>query len=106
MANNATKISALNACTTPVAADVVVMSANVAGNAVSYQVTFNNFFANAAANVSVNVATSATMAVTGNSTPANNTDNSDRPNNAIWADDNYIYVWNGTEIKRAALSTF
>lgn len=106
MANNAKAITALNACTAPISTDYVVVVSNTTGNAETMYATTNTLFNNTSANMSINVVTSATLVITGNSTPANNTDNSNRPNNAIWADGDFIYVWNGTEIKRAALSTF
>lgn len=106
MANNAVKISDLAACTNPQSTDLLVLSSNVSGNTISLSVSTNNLFNNTSANLSINVATTATLVVTGNGTPANNTDNDSRANGAIWSDGNYIYYWNGTEIKRAALSTF
>jgi len=106
LANNAKTITQLNACTAPQSTDFVVIVSNTSGEAETMYATTNNLFNNASANVTVNVVTGATLVITGNSTPANNTDNSNRPNNAIWTDGDFIYMWNGTEIKRAALSTF
>ena len=106
MPNNSVKITALSAQTAPVAADEMVIVSNTSGNAVTMKVDLGVLYANAASNVSVNVATTATLVVSGNSTPANNTDNDSRPTGSIWADGTYIYYWNGTEIKRATLSTF
>lgn len=106
MANNATKISALNACTAPESTIFIPVVSDTAGNATTMYVTANVLLNNTAANVTSNVVTGTTLVATGNSTPANNIDNSSRPNNSIWADGNFIYVWDGTEIKRAALSTF
>ena len=106
MANNATAISGLVACTATTSTDFIMISSNTAGNVQSLYVTANTLLNNTSSNVSSNVISGATIVVTGNSVPANNVDNDSRPNNSIWADDNYIYVWNGTVIKRAALSTF
>jgi hypothetical protein len=106
MANGAIAISALNACTTPAATDALVLASNTAGNTVTMQVSVNNVFNNAAANLTVNVVTGSTLVVTGNSTPANNTDNDSRANGAIWADGSFVYYWDGTTITRATLSAF
>lgn len=100
------KVTALSAQTAPVAADELMIVSNTAGNAVSMRVDLGVLYANAAANVSVNVATTATLVVSGNSTPANNTDNDSRPAGSIWADGTYMYYYDGTEIKRLTLSTF
>jgi hypothetical protein len=106
LANNAVKTTDFVACTTPTSSDLIILVQNTAGNATTVSCTTNVFFNNTAANVSMNVATFATLAVTSNTTPANNTDTASRPTGSIWADGTYIYFYNGTEIKRSALSTF
>jgi len=106
MANNATKIANLVACSTPAATDLLALVSNVAGNAWTQSVTANVLFHNTAANVSMNVATFATITITGNSTPSTNTDNASRANGSIWSDGAYIYHWNGTRVTRATLATF
>ena len=106
MANNSVKISAQNACTAPEANSFLVLVGNTAGTNTSYKVTLNNLYINAAANLSINVGTTKTIVVTGNTTPANNTDNSSRPAGSIWSDGSYIYYYDGAAIKRTALSSF
>lgn len=106
MANNATAISGLSACTSPAATDFIMISSNTAANVQSMYVTANTLLNNTAANVATNIMTCNNIVVTGNSTPANNTDVGTRVTGSIWADGTYLYYYNGTEIKRATLSTF
>ena len=106
MANNATKISGLNAQTAPVADDVFVIVSNTAGNAVTMKVSANTLLNNTAANIATNVMSANTIAVSGNSTPANNSDAGTRPAHSIWADGTYMYYYDGATIKRMTLDTF
>ena len=106
MANNAIKISELNACSAPAATDRLVLVSNVAGQATSLSVSIDVALGNSAANVTSNVVTGATVVITDDSTPSNNTDNGGRANGAIWADGNFIYYWDGTAITRSTLSSF
>lgn len=106
MANNATKISELNACTTPEANAVLAVVGNTASNNTTFKVEVDKLFSNAAANASFQVLTALTFVCTGN-TPANSSDaNGHVVNNSIWSDGDYVYVLSGGTVKRAALSTF
>lgn len=106
MANNASKISELNAQTAPASTDYLVLVSNTSGNAATMHVTVNNFLNNAAANMATNIMTCNNVVVTGNSTPANNTDAGTRVAGSIWADGTYMYFYDGAEIKRITLTTF
>jgi len=102
MPNNAISISDLNACTAPASTDLLVLASNVAGNAETLNVVVDDLFNNS----SVNSASFASIAITSNTTPANNTDNAGRPAHSIWSDGTYVYSYDGTEIKRLTLTTF
>jgi len=106
MANNALAISDLPACTTPVITDKLVLSGNSDAN--GFYLTLEKMFSNTAnLNITSNVHSVAILNVSGNSTPANNTDiPTGTTNGGIWADGTYLYYYNGTEIKRLTLSTF
>lgn len=107
MATNEKTITELVACTNPQATDVFILSSNVAGNTLSLKVTSNDMFNNTSVNLTTNVATANIMVITGNTTPANNTDiPTGAANGAIWSDGSYVYVNVSGEIKRVALSTF
>ncbi len=101
MANNAVKISAHASCTAPSSTDAMVLASNTAGNTQTLQVSVNDILSNSDVNAEF-----VSVAVTSNTTPANNSDNSSRPAHSFWADGDYIYYYDGTEIKRAALTTF
>jgi hypothetical protein len=107
MATNDKRISNTSACNVVAPSDLFWMSANVAGNATSYSVNTTILFSNSQANLTTNIATANIMVITGNATPANNADlPTGAANGALWSDGSYIYYYNGTEIKRVALSTF
>jgi hypothetical protein len=66
------------------------------------QVTTDNLFNNSSVNITVTY-----VNVSGNATPANNADvPAGIANGGMWGDGTYIYYYNGTEIKRIALTTF
>jgi hypothetical protein len=106
LANNSIKISALNAQTAPASTDYFVVVSNTSGNAETMYVTANNLLNNTAANIATNILTCNNIVVTGNSAPANNTDSGTRVAGSIWGDGNYLYFFDGAQIKRITLNTF
>lgn len=112
MANNSKTFAEYTPCTSPIAADILVITSNVSGNAVTMQLSVENLLTNSTqavetSNVTANVVSTPALLVTTNITPANSADL--QPGiytNSIWADANYIYHYDGTNIKRAALTTF
>ena len=102
MANTAKAISELTACTNPQLTDYLLISSNTGGNTQSRLVTVDHIFSNSSANV----VSCAVLKITENTTPSDNTTPPRAVNNSIWSDGDYIYYYNGTTIKRAALSDF
>lgn len=102
MANTAKAISELQACTNPQLTDYLLISSNTAGNVQSKLVQVDHLMSN----TSANVVSCAVLKITQNTAPSNNTTPPVNVNNSIWSDGDYIYYYNGTTIKRAALSDF
>ena len=103
MANTAKPISAFAACTAPALTDIVLGVSNVSGNAVTVQITVDSLMSNSAANV----ISGRIVSLSENTTPANSSDlSAGIVANSLWSDGDYVYFYNGTTIKRAALTSF
>lgn len=101
MANNAIYVGSLTDCTNPQPADKLVIVSDT--NANVQNVSLTDFYSNSS-NI---VQTVEVLNITGNSTPANNTDiPTGVLDGGLWSDGTYIYYYNGTEIKRVTLNTF
>ena len=112
MANNSKTFAQYTPCTAPVAADILVITSNVSGNAVTMQLSVKNLLSNSSqdissTNVTSNIVSTQILVINETRTPANSADlAANTLQNSIWSDGNYIYYYNGTDIKRAALTTF
>ena len=112
MANNSKTFAEYTPCTQPVAADILVITSNVSGNAVTMQLSVENLLSNSTQDITTdtlnaNVVNTTSISVSTNVTPANSTDL--RPGiiaNMLWSDGNFVYYYDGTSITRAALTTF
>lgn len=100
MANTANVITNMPACTSPQSTDVI-LGANSTN---TVQMSVGNLMGNG----SINVISCNTLVLIEATTPVSNTAPPANANTAksFWCDGNYIYYYNGTTIKRAALSDF
>ena len=103
MANTAKPITAFAACSAPSLTDVILGVSNVSGNAVTVQITIDDLMSNSAANV----ISGRIITLSETTTPANSTDlSAGIVQNSLWSDGDYVYYYDGTAIKRAALTSF
>ena len=108
MANNAKTFAQYTACTNPKSTDILVITSNVSGNAVTMQLSVNNLLSNSSSiDITANVVVANVYVIVENTTPANSADLPPSvPLNGLWSDGTYLYFYDGVSVKRAQLNTF